>query len=155
MKNKPPLILDSAKVLKYAIVDSSVEFTGRLCLYVDGKLLGKVPKLAICQNYKEKDFLLFFCNKKWKVLGVAGYKSIKETKERAENAYKGISKKWVTVAKPNVFKNWPGNLGPICSFCGKTLFEGIEQLFRGNNAYICNKCINKLQRIMEEDKNKA
>ncbi len=155
MESKPPLILDSAKVLKYAIVDTPVAFTGRLSLYVDGKLLGEVPKLAICQNYKASDYLLLFCNKKWKVLGAVGYKSIKETKKNAEKAYKGITKKWMTVAKSNDFKNWPGDLGPICSFCGKTMFEGVERMFGGNNAYICNKCINKLQKIMEEDKDEA
>lgn len=152
MKDQPPQIIDSAKVLKYAIVDNSVEFTGRLRIYVDGKLLGKVPKLAICQNYKSKDYLLFFCNKKWKVLGVAGYKSINETKQTAEETYRGITKKMVTVAKPNVFKNWPGDLGPICSFCRKTMFEGMMRLFRGKNAYICDKCVNKFQKIIEEDK---
>lgn len=86
MRDRPPPLLDSAKVIKYAVVDGSVEFTGQLCLYVGGKLLGKVPHLAICQNYKAKDYLLFFCNKKWKVLGAAGYKSMKETKQRAERA---------------------------------------------------------------------
>ncbi len=103
MRDRPPPLLDSAKVLKYAIVNTSVEFTGRLCLYVDGKLLGKVPKLAICQNYKAKDYLLLFCNKKWKVLGVAGYKSIQETKEKAERAYKGITKKWMTKTRGRWF----------------------------------------------------
>ena len=151
MKDQPPPLLDSAKVLKYAIVDSSVEFTGRLCLYVDGKLLGKVPKLAICQNYKAKDYLLLFCNKKWKVLGVAGYKSIKETKEKAERAYKGITKKWVTLTKPNVFKNWPGDLGPICSFCRRTMFEGIQRMFGGKDAFICNECVNKLRKIIQDE----
>jgi hypothetical protein len=146
MRDQAPQIIDSAKVLKYAIVDSSIEYTGRLHIYANGKHLGMVPRLAICQNYKSKDYLLFFCNKKWKVLGVVGYKSIKETKDTAEETYRGITKKWVTVAKPNIYKNWPGDLGPICSFCRKTMFEGIIQLFKGNNAYICDKCVNKLQK---------
>ena len=151
MKNQPPPMLDSAKVLKYALVASSVQFTGRLCLYVNGKLLGKVPNLAICQNYKAKDYLLFFCNAKWKVLGVAGYKTIKETKEKAERAYKGITKKWITIARPNVFKDWPGDLGPVCSFCGKTIFEGLQQIYGRDNAFICNECIKRYHDLFEKE----
>ncbi len=154
MRDRPPSLLDSATVLKYAIVDSSVEYTGRSYLYVGGKLLGKVSRLAICQNYKAKDYLLLYCNKRWRVLGAAGYKSVKETKEAAERAYKGIAKKWVTVAKANVFKNWPGDLPPICSFCGKTISEGIRQMFGGKNAFICNECIIRLHKIIQ-DKDQA
>jgi ClpX C4-type zinc finger protein len=151
MREKPPQIIDSAKVLKYAIVDKSIQYTGRLHIYANGKELGKVPRLAICQNYKAKDNLLFLCNKKWKVLGVAGFKSMKATKDTAEETYQGISKRWATIAKPNVFKNWPGDLGPVCSFCRKTIFEGIVQLFQGdNNAYICDKCVSKFQQRISE-----
>jgi len=159
IEKKPPLIIDSAKVLKYAIVDDSVEFTDRLCLYVGmpGELqrLGKVPKLAICQNYKAKDYLLLFCDNNWKTLGVAGANSIAEIKRDAEKAYKGISKKWVTVARPNVFRNWPGDLGPICSFCGKTLFEGLMGIFPGKNAYICNECVIKFYDIHKANEREA
>lgn len=112
MKDKPPLILASAKLLEYAIADSSVEYIERQTLYVDGKLLGQVPKLAICQNYKERDLLLFHCNKEWEVLGAVFYKSIDELKKRIEREYKGINKKWIKVASPNDFKNWPSDLEP-------------------------------------------
>jgi len=152
MKNKPPLIIDSAKVLKYAIVDNSVEYTGRLCLYVGDKRLGKVPRLAICQNYKAKDYLLLFCDEKWKVIGASGNKTIKEAQRDAEKYYKGITKKWVTVARPNKFKDWPGDLGPICSFCGKTFFEGPKRMFQGKNAHICNQCIEEYQNIISTEK---
>ena len=151
MKDKPPVIIDSAKVLKYAIVDSSVEWQDGLCLFVDGKRVGQVPKLAICQNYKARDYLLFFCNAKWKVLGVTGYKTLTETKEKAERAYKGIRKKWVTVAKPNVFTNWPGDLGPVCSFCRRTIFEGLQQIYGRDDAFICNECIKRYYDLLERE----
>ena len=67
MSEKPPAILDSAKVLSYAILDSSVIYTGKASVYYNGKLVGPVPKLAICQNKGETEVLLFYCNDKWGV----------------------------------------------------------------------------------------
>jgi hypothetical protein len=150
MKSKPPLILDGAKVLEYAIVDGSVEYTGLGSIYVGGKLLGIVPKLTICQSYKAKDYLLFHCNETWKVLGIAGYASIREAKRSAEKTYKGITSKWKIIAKPNDFNNWPGNLEPVCSFCRKSFYE-IDQMFEGHDAYICNMCVSKMQKSIKTD----
>lgn len=53
--NRPPLLLDDARVLKYAAVDSSIELTGRLRLYVDGKRAGAVPNLAICEMHPSQE----------------------------------------------------------------------------------------------------
>lgn len=92
--SKPPTILDSARVLAFAILDSTVEYTGKITVYMDGKLIGPVPCLAICQNEGERDYLLFYCNKKWKVLAAGGYPSFELTQERAEVAYRGSMAKW-------------------------------------------------------------
>ena len=37
---KPPAVLDGARILKYAIVDSSVTFTDKITLIIGGKLMG-------------------------------------------------------------------------------------------------------------------
>ena len=150
MADRPPLIIDSAKVLEYAIVDSSVEYTGKCALFVGGELLGEVPKLALCQNYKATDFLLFHCNEAWEVLGAGGYPSVEEAKRSCEKSYKGIANKWIMVAKPNDFENWPGELEPLCSFCGKSFYE-IEKMFEGQDAYICNECVSQLKKNVESD----
>src|SRR6266480_2118563 len=99
-KLEPPVVLDSARVLKYAILDQSVVHTGRSTLIVGGKVLGPVPCLAICKNlWRSNDFLLLYCNNKWRVLGAAGYKSLKLTLQNAEVAYAGVSGKWQTFRK--------------------------------------------------------
>jgi|SRR5450830_449212 len=96
MSDVPSAILDSAKVLAFAIVDESVTYINHKTLYVDGELLGVVPKLAICQNEGEIELMVFHCDNDWNVLGVtAEHWSIGEAIEYTERAYKGLSEKWV------------------------------------------------------------
>ena len=59
----PPPVLSMARVLAYAIVDESIGFSGSQRLYVDGELLGKVPRLALCQPLSRNpttDVLVFY-----------------------------------------------------------------------------------------------
>jgi len=92
---EPPYVLDSARVLAYAVLDQTVSYTGRISVYVGGKLLPPVPRLAICENLaREGDFLLCYCTETWEVLGVGGYESFELAKQRAEIAYTGVSDKW-------------------------------------------------------------
>ena len=96
MSEKPPKILDSAQVLFYAILDSSVIYTGKAPIYYNGKLVGPVPRLAICGTY-EPDILLFYCNDNWEVLATGGHPSIESAQQHAETQYQGVSKKWKAV----------------------------------------------------------
>jgi hypothetical protein len=92
---EPPCVLDSARVLAYAALDQTVSYTGRISVYVGGKLLSLVPRLAICENLaRDGDFLLCYCTETWEVLGVGGYDSFELAKQRAEVAYAGVSEKW-------------------------------------------------------------
>ena len=92
---EPPYILDSALVLYYAVLDDSVTYTGRITTYVSGKLLGPVPRLALCENLAEdSDFLTFYCNDDWEVLGVGGSQSLEAALSTAERAYSGVKEKW-------------------------------------------------------------
>jgi hypothetical protein len=92
---EPPYVLDSARVLAYAVLDQTVSYTGRISVYVGGKLLPPIPRLAICENLaREGDFLLCYCTETWEVLGVGGYESFELAKQRAEVAYAGVSEKW-------------------------------------------------------------
>ncbi len=59
----PPPIIDSARVLEYATVSADMEYTERIHLIVGGERLGRVPNLAIGQNYYGPgDMLLLFCD---------------------------------------------------------------------------------------------
>jgi|SRR5688572_27551223 hypothetical protein len=98
----PPPALDNAKVLEYAIVDSSVRYSGRLQLFYGGKKVGPVPGLAICRDPGVDGLLLFHCDEDWNVLGAQIWNnpdrpvvsSLRDVKERAETYYPGISAKW-------------------------------------------------------------
>ena len=99
----PPRVLDGAQVLEYAILDSSVRFTGKLHLFHGGKRVGPVPCLAICRDPNLKELLLLHCDENWNVLGGEIWNApdrppvttVEEVKVRAENAYAGVTSKWV------------------------------------------------------------
>jgi hypothetical protein len=87
-------LLDSARVLHYANVDEDVAYAGRTLLFVDGKELGKVPNLAICEESASGGVLLFHCSRAWKVLGCSAHKSVAAAKEKAEQIYPGLGDRW-------------------------------------------------------------
>jgi hypothetical protein len=97
----PPPTLDDFRVIEYAIIDDAVQFTGRLKLYANDEKIGAVPCLAICEHLSEHDLLLVHCDNAWNVLAVQAWNSprsrklsIGEIKERAEDFYCGINRKW-------------------------------------------------------------
>jgi hypothetical protein len=97
MNNHPPSTLDSAIVLSFAVVDNDVAYENRKTLYVNGELLGAVPKLAICQNPDESEVMVFHCDRDWNVLGVSGHASVLKALQKVELSYKGLLQKWVQV----------------------------------------------------------
>jgi hypothetical protein len=90
---KPPPVLDSARLLHYASIDRSVGYVGRTLLFVDGKELGRSPRLAICEDHK-LGVLLFHCNRNWRVLGCSAHDSVAAAKKKAERIYPGLSTRW-------------------------------------------------------------
>jgi hypothetical protein len=47
--------------------------------------------LAICENKKLLEVLLFHCDSEWNTLGCSAHPSVAEAKARAERIYTGIS----------------------------------------------------------------
>jgi len=98
----PPSIIEDVLVIEYAVVDETVEFTGRLKLYVGENQINAVPRLAICQHPVDHTFFLMHCDEKWNVLGIQVWNApdfpeeitLEGVKQRAEVYYKGISSKW-------------------------------------------------------------
>ena len=150
----PPPVLDMARVIAYAILDSSVEWTGRQRLYAGGNLLGAVPRLALCQNTSGPltDILLFHCNDEWEVLGASGGPTLEDAKAMAERAYRGISAKWVHLdTTPEEADRWirEHHKDIVCSFCDRPL-EVDNRMFTGKNASICAACVKELHQVMAE-----
>ena len=95
----PPEELTGARVLAYALIDESTPYSGRITLYVDGELIGPVPRLVIAlNNYEPDDYLLLYCNENWDVIGAGGYASLVSAKESANSAYPGVASRWRDVA---------------------------------------------------------
>jgi hypothetical protein len=139
----PPPALACARVIEYAVLDKSVGYVGRTLLFVDGKELGRVPCLAICEEKKPPGVLLFHCTRKWDVLGCSAHSSMSEAKQRAESVYPGLFPRWVN---PHVTRKQSERYldklfaGQSCSFCNKRP-DHVQQLIRKDKVTICNHCI--------------
>jgi hypothetical protein len=95
----PPqtIMLNDSALLCHAVLDESVGYTvGHGLFFVDGKEIGKVPRLAICKDKASGLFTLYYCDKDWNPLGVAtNYQSVDAAKHRAERIYPGSSTRWI------------------------------------------------------------
>ena len=146
-------VIDCSRLLGYAIVDNTVQFSGRTLLFVDGKELGRVPCLAICENKKLSEVLLFHCDSEWNTLACSAHPSVAEAKAIAERIYAGISARWVEAgvseqtAEAYMNKKF-GN--ERCSFGGKRPDEVDPMILKEDQqkqeVRICDRCINEFYR---------
>ena len=155
MPSAPPPALDSARVIAYAIVDDSVKWTGRQKLFHDGKEIGPVPCLALCQNVwgDWKVIHVFHCDEDWEVLASGGGETIEEAQASTEAAYRGISAKWIFLNTPEEeAREWirKESEDMLCSFCDRIPAE-MEQLVRGKSGAICNYCVAEVRAMMRHD----
>jgi hypothetical protein len=78
-RQNPPPVIAGLYVVGFAHADRSVRFEQRYTLHAGGKWLGRVPCLALCRSFEKAEFMIQYCSKQWKPLGIAGgYKSIEE-----------------------------------------------------------------------------
>ena len=138
----PPPVLDCARLIKYAVLNRGVEFSGRSLLFVDGKELGAVPCLAVCEDVNTSSILLFHCASDWKVLGCSAHPSIADAESRAEHVYRGVCSRWTiaNVSRDVAIAYLDEQFGHAkCSLCGKGPYEVDSMLQRGE-AWICSRC---------------
>ena len=142
---EPPPVLSGARVLAYAIVDDTVAYTERNRLFVDGILLGPVPRLAICQELRKPEIVILHCDDEWGARGVSGgYSSVEAAKLRVERSYYGLLDKWVdTSVTEDQARDYLGHecADEKCSFCGRIPLY-VETMI-GDNVRICNICIDE------------
>jgi hypothetical protein len=143
----PPPAICSERVLHYAVLDESVGFnSGHRSIFVNGKQLGRVPYLAICQGNETRKFVVHFCDADWQPVGVSVNDSVEAAKERAEQIYPGSLAKWVEAhfTEEDVTRYLDEIWADCrCSFCGKRPDQGIESIIQApdNTARICDKCV--------------
>jgi hypothetical protein len=89
----PPMIcVNDRLLLQYAVLTDSVGFTaGHGLFFVDGKEIGRVPYLAICEDRESEEPTLYFCGDDWSPIGIAPCASIEAAKRKAERIYPGTS----------------------------------------------------------------
>jgi hypothetical protein len=149
----PPPVLDCARVIEYAVLNASVGFSGRTSLFVDGKELGRVPCLAICEDKGvPRGVVVLHCDLNWTVLGCAGFGSVAEAKERAEHTYPGLSACWVhALVSEEETERYLDELfrNQRCSFCGRRA-DHVKQLLQRSNARICDRCVAEFHATMNE-----
>jgi hypothetical protein len=145
---KPPPLIDSCRVLHYAIVDSDVRFTRCSVLYVDDVELGAVPRLAVCKNLIDDSILLLHCDEKWSSLGSSGSGDVESVIVQANRLYDGLASKWVKspYSELDVAKFFADSYADQrCSFCGRYHIElDGTPIVEGTNAAICGECIERL-----------
>jgi ClpX C4-type zinc finger len=153
----PPTTLANARVLEYAVLGGDVTYSGHSSLFVDGKELGPVPCLAICQSFDKNDILLLQCDRDWSILGVAVQSSVAQAKKRAERIYPGVSAHWVkaeaTESSAIPRTAIPHTKEPVddlrCSFCGKRPNE-VNQMIEKGRTRICDSCVGKFNRKLRK-----
>ena len=148
---KPPPVIDCARVLCYARINKFVGYAGRALLFVDGKELGRVPCMAICESQKI-GILLFHCCRNWKTLGCSGHESVAAAKKKAESIYPGLSSRWIAagVTKKRARQFLDGLWGDLrCGFCGKRPGE-VRQLFSRRDAKIYDACLDRFYAMLHK-----
>ncbi len=166
MKLKPPPIIDSAKLILFAINDKNVEYTDRINLHVGTsengfERIGEIPNLAITKTYYDNSSLLMLCDEKWNVKGVIQSTNIEEAKIQAERGYKGITEKWqespYSQQEIDDFLREEYEVDPnsewwttYCSFCGRKSRE-INQMIKGLKAQICDVCVSDFHKELKEN----
>jgi hypothetical protein len=141
----PPPAIGSARVLAYATVDKTVEYTGRQRLFVGGALLQAVPCIAICRPMGKQagEFLVFYCDRKWNELGVVAASSMASARKEVERNYSGICKRLVALKNSErSVRRWLAITYPrdVCSFCRKMSFE-VDAMIEGDGVQVCSACV--------------
>lgn len=92
----PPVItVNDRLLLHYAVLNDEVGFnSGHGLMFVDGKEIGRVPCLAICQDKDSTQFVLYYCDTDWRPIGIAIYESVDAAKRRVERIYPGSATCW-------------------------------------------------------------
>ena len=93
----PPKAIDSCLVLAYVSIPDDVPYANTGHIYADGRWLGRVPRLAICEWNFRPELMLFHCDKRWRSLGCegpAGSTTVADLVNRAERQYPGLRSHW-------------------------------------------------------------
>jgi hypothetical protein len=149
LPRKPPIVMHGCRVEQYAIRDRSMPFRGYGRLFVDGKEVGLVTRLAVGRSLAKRitGLLLFHCDARWNVVASIGpFQSLRETKQEAERFYAGITSAWKQTGYSSTqVERQLARMGPKCSMCSRIWLD-IEKMVevKKRSIHLCDVCIRKL-----------
>jgi hypothetical protein len=147
---RPLPVVDSCKLLAYAVLGKSARYSGHSYLFINGRELGPVPRLAIRQPLGKADVLLLHCAADWSVLGASPYPSLEAAKHQAERIYPGAAAYWrdANVSEQQVADYlatlWKGR---ECTLCGKRPDQVAAMVEHGGRNF-CDGCIANLYQAL-------
>jgi hypothetical protein len=149
---KPPIVLHGCCVEQYAIRDRSMSFRGQGRLFVDGKEVGPVPRLAVGRSLGTSitGLMVFHCDGRWNVVAGDGpYPTLREAMQEAERFYPGISPAWKRTGYTRAqAERQLVRMGPTCSMCS-TIWLNVEKIVEvKKGVQLCDVCIRKLHKAI-------
>jgi hypothetical protein len=148
---KPPPVLAGCRVTEYAVRDRSAKYSGRSNLFVSGKELGPVPRLAIVRDHQGK-YLLLHCGRSWNLIGSAPAEAALLSLPHLLQVRLGLALR-DTGADPSLGDPWIRALGgQPCSaqVPAPGYSEDVEQMVEGQGSRICDFCIRRGERPAAE-----
>lgn len=93
---EPPLMLDGARVLEYAVFDKPPIAKRPLAFVVGGVSLdtNTVSRLVIAENLVEPGVFLLHCNDEWSTVAAGSYADARAARDAAAQGYAGIALSW-------------------------------------------------------------
>ena len=92
----PPMLMDGARVIEYALFDPTVGPTGHVSVDVGGVPINleTVRGLVIAENMVEGGVFLLHCNEQWDSLAASCHRTSAAARESAEQGYAGVQTRW-------------------------------------------------------------
>jgi hypothetical protein len=152
-KQRPPEFWASGPVIEFAILPRALPFRGQGLHYVGGIDLGRVPRLALCRDLLKKEIVLIFCDRRWRIKGVAAYASVAKAKKRAERMYPGSTAHWVDLkvsqkrAATYLARTWRNQ---DCLFCQK-IPPQVDAMWTVGRGRICADCVRDFHAALQRD----
>lgn len=153
MSTPPITLLLPTYVIEYATIDKSVKHIEDNDVMLEDKPLGKVPHVAINEDVDDKTYSIAFCDKDWKALAYSpAYEKLKDAKTMVDKHYEGVKWKKTDYKAKDAKEHFNSEIQRMtCSFCGSTQYdEPVTDIFQGEEARICNVCVEKLHSTLTE-----
>jgi hypothetical protein len=94
--SEPPLLLDGARVLEFAIIDLKSVPAHRMSVMAEGLPmdLSTVSRLVIAEDLVQGGVFLLHCNDEWETLTAGHYPDAEAARQSVQGAYAQVTATW-------------------------------------------------------------